>query len=786
MVSELAPDPAAADAADRALLEALPGIVAVLGPDGAWRWVNAGVHLLLDHPVGFCPPEGLVALVHPDDAGLVRSAFDEVRSGHRHMTGRLTVRLCDAHAVPRWFELTAVDHRDDPAIRGIVVQGSDVDEHQRATEAMRAATARLTALLAHIDGGVLVVDDRQYVVFANDEFARLLGLGPTAHAVVGRPVSAITAAFRSLVADPYGFEARDLDVYSSGDRVRGELVELADGRTLERSYNPVQVGAVSYGHLWIYHDVTARLQAEADLAAARDAALAAMQLKAEFVATVSHELRTPLHGVLGLVELLADDVAAEQRPTVQRVHASLQSLRAIVDDILDFEKIEAGRLVIEHIEFDPLATIRAAVSVFEPLTESKGVELRVTAGPGVPATALGDPLRVSQLVSNLVSNAVKFTGAGAIEVAVGWDARRRVHIDVHDTGTGIAPDALERIFEPFAQADQSTVRRFGGTGLGLAICRRLAALMGGTLTATSEPGRGSCFSVVLPITPTQRSAAAPPAAEGPTRGTGTVLVAEDDDTARLLVERQLERLGYTPVCVADGRRALETFRAAAPGTFRAVVLDGQMPELDGPATATEIRAVEAARGGPRVAIVALTANARVSDREHFARCGADDFCAKPASLGQLAEVLARVAPGAPLGATGDVESDREAGHTPDTGSAAPPTVAAVAFDALDRLVDELGEREIVRHVVSGFLDRLPGRLDELHGAHDDAPALQRAAHQLRGAASTVGATDLAACARVIEEHAKAGELTAVEDALAAIAAAAATTADQLAAWCGVA
>ncbi len=627
------PSPLAA-AGLRTLIASLPGIVTVQRADGTWEWVASGRGFGAGHGVDTSGSEGVFGVMHHEDLEFARGAYDEFCTGARRADDPIVVRLHAATGTVRWYELSVSDCRGVDGIDGVVVHARDVDDLQRAAAAMRASTARLTALLANIDGGVLVIDDSQYVVFANDEFARLFGLGPTAHSLVGRPVSAITASMRSIVADPYAFDARDAAVYDDGERIRGEFVELVDGRVLERSYNPVVVGAVSYGHMWIYHDVTERLAAEADLAAARDAALEAVQLKAEFVATVSHELRTPLHGVIGLVELLHDDVDGSARATVERIQGSLRSLHAIVDDILDFEKIEAGRLVVEHIPFDLVAAVRDAVAVFEPIAADKGVSLTVAVGPTVPAVALGDPLRLGQIVKNLVSNAVKFTEVGGVEVDVACDAVHRVHIVVRDSGSGISADALERIFEPFSQADQSTVRRFGGTGLGLSISRRLAALMGGTLVAESTPSVGSTFSVVLPVvdvisdaTTTAPHHSASPSSSGAAHVVGRVLVAEDDDTSRLLVERQLQRLGFDADCVADGRRAVEVFEAAARGTYCAVFVDGQMPGLDGPATVAEIRAVESARGdhGP-VRIIALTANAHVADRERFARAGADDFC----------------------------------------------------------------------------------------------------------------------------------------------------------------
>ena len=381
------------------------------------------------------------------------------------------------------------------------------------------------------------------------------------------------------------------------------------------------------------------------LARERQAAEAASAAKTTFLANMSHELRTPLNGVLGMLDLLADEAlppAARERAETAR--SSARQLLGVIGDILDISKLEAGRIELERVAFGLPALLGRCHGTFAAAAEAKGVALRLDLAAGLPDRVLGDPTRLAQIVNNLLSNAVKFTERGEIVLA----ARRppaageegRLVIEVRDSGIGIAPDALGGLFRKFTQADASTTRRFGGTGLGLAITRELAELMGGRVEADSTPGRGTTMRLHLdlplaepaapPASPTPAAPAAAPAAGGP-----RVLLVEDDRVGQLVATAMLRKLGAHPVTAASG---LEAVAAAGREPFDLILMDIQMPVMDGLAATRAIRA----GGGPnaRTRIVALSANAFREDVERSLEAGMDDHAAKPIARDVLARLLA--------------------------------------------------------------------------------------------------------------------------------------------------
>jgi signal transduction histidine kinase/ActR/RegA family two-component response regulator len=378
---------------------------------------------------------------------------------------------------------------------------------------------------------------------------------------------------------------------------------------------------------------------------ARLAAEAASEAKTTFLANMSHELRTPLNGVLGMLDLLADEAlppAARDRAATAR--GSAQQLLGLIGDILDITKLEAGRVELERVPFDLGALLRRAVSTFEASAASKGVALTLRLDDGADRWLLGDPTRLAQMVNNLVANAVKFTSEGGVGVTArataGADGRVALQIAVQDTGIGIAPEALARLFEKFTQADASTTRRYGGTGLGLAICRQLAELMGGTIDLASRPGAGTTATLrlTLPVaaTPAPVPAAALPQAASAVAGRASlVLLVEDDRVGRQVASAMLRRLGAEVETAQDGREAVA--RAAAR-RFDLILMDIQMPEMNGLDAARLIRA----SGGPnaRTRIVALTANVFREDVERSREAGMDGHVPKPVSRAALAALLA--------------------------------------------------------------------------------------------------------------------------------------------------
>ncbi|HEY3796873.1 MAG TPA: ATP-binding protein [Caulobacteraceae bacterium] len=388
--------------------------------------------------------------------------------------------------------------------------------------------------------------------------------------------------------------------------------------------------------LGVLQNITDRKVAELDAEAANAA-------KSLFLATMSHEIRTPLNGVLGMAQAMAaGELTGEQRERLDVVRQSGETLLGILGDILDFSKIEAGKLDLETIDFDLEPVVRSALAPFTALAEAKGVTLDLDLNDAAGVYA-GDPTRLRQILYNLTSNALKFTAAGEVRLS----ARRQgdqLELSVADTGIGIPDDKLAGLFDSFSQVDASTTRRFGGTGLGLAICRRLAELMGGRIAVASEPGQGSLFMVTLPLPwrGAAMPAAAPATAAAADVGALRVLAAEDNEVNRLVLKTLLHQVGVDPCLVENGEAALAAWR---DGDWDLVLMDVQMPVMDGVAATRAIRAEEAARGYGRTPIVGLTANVMSHQVAEYLAAGMDAHVGKPISAAELfatiAEVMAR-------------------------------------------------------------------------------------------------------------------------------------------------
>lgn len=404
------------------------------------------------------------------------------------------------------------------------------------------------------------------------------------------------------------------------------------------------------------------LQTELELVAAIDETRAAQQAaeqaseaKSRFLATMSHEVRTPLNGVLGLAELLeSTPLDDQQRRHLGLLRLSGDNLRTIVDDILDFSRIEAGGMQILEKPFEPRRLVENAVALWRARAFKSGIKLRLDPPVDLPQQVRGDALRVRQVLDNLISNAIKFTPRGSVTVRLeaevekseDTDVQERIRFSISDSGVGIPADAIGRVFDRFTQVDDSPSRRFGGTGLGLAICRRLVELMGGTLDAESTPGVGSTFRFSLPLKvveavhpETARNAAASAMPDVHDPSGCRVLVVEDNAINRAVCGAMLDQLGieYDEAC--DGIEALDS--CAAQG-YDAILMDCQMPRMDGYEATRELRRQGAAgRNGRPVPIIALTANAFAEDRQKTRDSGMDDFLAKPISLQQLGSALER-------------------------------------------------------------------------------------------------------------------------------------------------
>jgi PAS domain S-box-containing protein len=388
-------------------------------------------------------------------------------------------------------------------------------------------------------------------------------------------------------------------------------------------------------------DVTDRVETLRKLAEALEAAKEATEMKSRFLANMSHEIRTPMNGVIGLAELLLDTaLSEEQREYVQGIQFSADALLRIIGDILDFSKIEAGKLDIDRSPYDFRTLLSSLGALFVGECQSKRVRFALHIGEDVPAKIMGDALRVRQVLTNLLANAVKFTHFGSITlkatcVNVG-SSQRWIRVAVLDTGVGIAPEHQRRLFESFTQADSSTTRRFGGTGLGLAICKQLLELMGGQIGFSSVPEEGSEFWFELPLEPAPDRNAVSDTRETRTRtpAPARILVAEDNAVNQQITRAILQKAGYTVDIASDGT---EVLRALSAAEYNLVIMDVQMPGMDGYQTTRAIRNLDTTVRS--IPVMAMTANAMIGDRERCLGAGMDEYISKPV---HAAEILSKV------------------------------------------------------------------------------------------------------------------------------------------------
>ena len=392
-------------------------------------------------------------------------------------------------------------------------------------------------------------------------------------------------------------------------------------------------------------DIEERRAIELELLEQTRQAEAASCAKGEFLANMSHEIRTPLNGILTMAQVMAHgELSAEQRNLLSIVRQSGQDLLHVLNDILDFSKIEAGRMELEETEFDPEAVLESALAGFAALAEKKDLQLWLDVAASARGMRRGDPGRLRQIIANFVSNALKFTERGGVRIGIegmGPNGREGLHVSVKDTGPGVSPEKMSQLFEKFTQMDASTTRRFGGTGLGLAICRELATLMGGHVWAESVVGEGSTFHASLSL-PYLRDIVVEVDGEGEMEDLGQssrplrLLAAEDNPTNRAVLSTVMQVFGFDLTLVNDGSQAVEAWSGQR---FDAILMDVQMPVMDGVQATRAIRAAEAATGRDRTPIIALSANAFHHQIGEYLSAGMDTHVAKPIELSALQAAL---------------------------------------------------------------------------------------------------------------------------------------------------
>lgn len=686
---------------------------------------------------------------HPDgELGEVMDGFLEMRDDVRRFEDQLNRQLLTNEEVRGSLERSELFQRSLFAAARVSVMSLDAELRFSSFNpyAERLTGYRAAEMLGH----------RRALELLDPLEARRMADELTA--ALDRPIEPGPAMLTALVESPQSTREWTF-VRKDGGRVP---VLLATSAVRD------QTGMV-VGYLAVATDLTEIKQLEQKLRASEVAAREANIAKSAFLAAMSHEIRTPMVGVTGLLEVLTHTpLNDEQRRTVTIIQQSAASLLQIIGDILDFSRIEAGRIELSPSDVSLPQLLHSIAANFTGSASSKGLVLSVKVDPRVAPAHIADALRIRQIVSNFFSNAVKFTEKGFVEAELELlkhgGNEQQLCIRVTDTGIGIAPEQQAKLFQPFQQAESSTSRRFGGSGLGLAISRRLAELMGGDIQMESRVGEGTTLRLTLslPIGDASAIESTPdgkrPRAVLPKRALPSitqaeaerslVLVVDDHPTNRLVASKQLALGGFASEAVEDGRSALEKWRS---GRFALILSDVHMPEMDGYQLARTLRLEEKIKGRRRTPIVALTAAALKGEAERCIASGMDDYLAKPVALNDLLAMLYKWLPHTVPSSGPGV--DVGPGVAPDLRQlVAPPE----AFDAavLSEMVG--GERSEHISVLRDFLETTAQDLSGLDQAKDAGllPQLASQAHKIKGASKLIGAAELAQAAQQLEQAAK--------------------------------
>ncbi len=600
-------------------------------PSGRFVMVNPSFTRLLGYPS--VEVVGRTAL----ELGVWRSPTERDRLaqmvGEKGVLREMLIELVarDGHLVP--LMVTGAQLHSDGHDYALIT-GRDVSESTRARLEREAILANASVGIAFTRAGRLEL--------VNAQFEHIFGwpLG-TLNGQAGRVVWPSDEAYAALSQQiaPRLARGEAVDLEDTGQRRDGSTFRM---RLRAKAIDPRQ--PATSGTIWIAEDVTQARRAEQELAQARDAAEAANRAKSAFLANTSHEIRTPLNGLTGLARLARQPGLPPDRlrQYLDQIGASADQLAAIISDILDVSKIEAGKLEVELAPFDLPALLQQLQQSYGALADGHGLAFEADIDPALPPLVLGDALRVRQILSNFLHNALKFTAQGGIRLVARGLPEGRVRLEVHDTGPGIEPAIQARLFKPFTQADESITRRFGGTGLGLSICRELATLMGGEVGVRSLPGLGSCFHAELPLpVATVHESAPVPASTDPASLAGLrVLLVEDNAVNMMIGVALLEDWGVQVTQAMDGLQALARVAEApaADGFFDLVLMDLQMPGMSGYEATRQLRLQYSAAQLP---VIALTAAALVSERERAAATGMTDFITKPVDPDLLQAALLR-------------------------------------------------------------------------------------------------------------------------------------------------
>lgn len=690
--------------------------------------------------------------------------WEEVRNGHyANIESQEGLYLCaDGSMRTTSKSIKLIENGEQ---RWLLIQAREISEKNLIEENLARTTSQLRATLESTGNGILVIDWQGRIASMNRRFSRMWQIPEDF--LLRQDDAGILRFIIGQVEGGEAFRSRLFEIVD--ERETDEIYTLGDGRVFECKSLPQYLDERIIGRVFGFDDITERIRIEQDLIAAREKAESANRAKADFLAMMSHEIRTPMNGIIGMTMLMLDTpLDDEQKRYLKIIRSSSEALLTIINDVLDFSKIEAQKLTLETTDFNLLTLLDDFVELYGLRAREKGLDFTWAIDSDVPVQLRGDPGRLRQILTNLVGNALKFTSAGSVSLRLSslQDLPQRVvlRIEVQDTGIGIAGGNLDRIFAPFEQADSSTTRKYGGTGLGLAITRQLVDLMGGHIAVTSQENVGTtfCLDINLEKTPfvvagasssgtarqteTRRTAAAgkPLRCGGPSpqmdRHRARLLVVEDNPINQVVMQNILSRLGYTRIGKAsDGLEAIE---ALIHGGYDLVLMDCQMPKVDGYEATRKLRGL-----GVHTPIIAMTAHALAGDREKCLDAGMNDYLTKPIDISVLSGCLDRWLPDQTNSDLAATVSDGEAEEATGNG------VVDEVFERERFLELMMDDAALADTLLDMFIANMPGDIEKLKRAiaSGDHEQVCAAAHFVKGAAANMCASGINAVAFDIEQ-----------------------------------
>lgn len=624
------------------LLDTIPAYVYYKDPEGRYlgcntRYATSFLGCDAEQAVG---KTDLELIEDADIARLIRRKDLETLCTDQPVSYEIRIQLTDG----TWIDLesTKTVFRDSSgAVGGIIGISHDITDRKKAAAEIRRSRDEWERTFDAMSDLIFIIDDHHTILHINQSALDALG--------VQRDDALNQKCYACMhgLAHAPDFCPQQQTLKDHGEHIVEALVERLD-RQFQITTTPILDSDGNYlATVHVAHDITERKQYERELELARQSADSANQAKSEFLANMSHEIRTPMNGVIGMSQLLRfTELTPEQDEYLGSIETSAESLLSLINDILDLSKIESGKIELEYLDFSLRKSIQDVISTQISRIHQKHLQISTDVEEALPELLLGDQLRIKQILLNLLGNAVKFTQQGGITIAAVMTSQINdqctVRITVSDTGIGIAEDALDKVFAPFTQADNSTTRQFGGTGLGLTICQSLAELMGGRIWAESVAGEGSSFHLELPFIVRQQTSTAEEktARQVPAwRGSALhLLVVEDQPLNARFVVALLSKLGHQATCVENGVLALNVWRT---GRFDAILMDIQMPVMGGEEATRLLRMEEQQRGDGHIPIIALTAHALRGDRERLLANGFDGYLSKPVTAQVLVDELQR-------------------------------------------------------------------------------------------------------------------------------------------------